>query len=101
VLDGDADGVSLPALLDELGKRELQGLLLEGGPTLAWAAVRDDLVDELALYVAPSLVGGAAAPSWLGGEGFAPVGEARRVELRAVTRLGEDLRVEARVHRDR
>jgi diaminohydroxyphosphoribosylaminopyrimidine deaminase/5-amino-6-(5-phosphoribosylamino)uracil reductase len=101
-LDRDArGGVSLDALVEELGKRELQGLLLEGGPTLAWSAIRDDLVDELVLYLAPVLVGGASAPTLLDGEGFTPIGGARPVTVRAVERLGDDLRVEARVHRDR
>jgi diaminohydroxyphosphoribosylaminopyrimidine deaminase/5-amino-6-(5-phosphoribosylamino)uracil reductase len=94
-------GVDLGALLDELGKREVQGLLLEGGPTIAWSAVRDDLVDELVVYLAPTLVGGASAPSLVAGEGFAPIAGARPVQIRSVERVGEDIRVEARVHRDR
>lgn len=102
VLDPDASGgVALPALLDELGKREVQGLLLEGGPTIAWSALRDDLVDELVVYLAPILVGGGAAPTLLDGDGFAPIAAARRVEVRSLRRLGDDLRVEAHVHRDR
>jgi diaminohydroxyphosphoribosylaminopyrimidine deaminase/5-amino-6-(5-phosphoribosylamino)uracil reductase len=102
VLDRDPGGrVALPSLVDELGKREVQGLLVEGGPTLAWSAIREDLVDELVVYLAPTLVGGRSAPTLLDGEGFAPIADALRVELRSVERLGDDLRVGARVHRDR
>ena len=53
---------SLPSLLDDLGKRDVQGLLVEGGATLAWSFVREDLVDRVVAYIAPTLVGGAAAP---------------------------------------
>jgi diaminohydroxyphosphoribosylaminopyrimidine deaminase / 5-amino-6-(5-phosphoribosylamino)uracil reductase len=102
LLDGnDVGGVSLPALVEELGKRDVQGVLLEGGPALAWSAVRDGVVDQLVLYLAPRLVGGRDATGWLAGEGFAPIGRARRVDVVAVEPVGGDLKVVADVHRDR
>ena len=102
VLDRDAaGGVSLRALMQTLGKRDVQGVVLEGGPTLAWSAVRDDVVDRLVLYVAPSLVGGDGAPGWLGGMGFAPIGRAASVDVVSIDRFGSDLKVVADVHRDR
>jgi diaminohydroxyphosphoribosylaminopyrimidine deaminase/5-amino-6-(5-phosphoribosylamino)uracil reductase len=101
-LDADADGgVYLPTLLDALGKRDVQGVLLEGGATLAGAFARQDLIDALTLYVAPLLVGGADAPGLLGGAGFAPIGAARRLRLTSIEPIGDDLRMEADVHRDR
>jgi diaminohydroxyphosphoribosylaminopyrimidine deaminase/5-amino-6-(5-phosphoribosylamino)uracil reductase len=63
--------------------------------------VRDGIVDRVVWYVAPLLVGGAAAPGALEGAGFAPITEALRLDLVSVDRVGEDLRVEADVHRDR
>jgi diaminohydroxyphosphoribosylaminopyrimidine deaminase / 5-amino-6-(5-phosphoribosylamino)uracil reductase len=102
VLDRDpTGGVSLRGLLQTLGKRDVQGVLLEGGPTLAWSAIRDDVVDQLALYLAPSLVGGTAAPGWLGGPGFAPIARAASVDVVSIERLGPDLKVVADVHRHR
>ena len=97
----EGGGVSVPALLEHLGKRDLQHLLLEGGPTLAFAAVAAGCVDRLVLYLAPKLLGGTDAPGALGGPGFAPVGEAVGLAIRSVARLGPDLKVEADVHRDR
>jgi diaminohydroxyphosphoribosylaminopyrimidine deaminase/5-amino-6-(5-phosphoribosylamino)uracil reductase len=94
-------GVALPDLWADLGKRDVASLLLEGGPSLAWSAVRDGLIDRLVLFLAPKLLGGAGAPGILGGEGLAPVGEAVQLEIVSVERIGEDLRVEADVHRYR
>ncbi len=102
VLDRDASGgVALGGLLDALGKRDAQGVLVEGGATLAWSLVRDGLVDKVVQYVAPLIVGGATARGVVGGEGFAPISRAVGLDIASVDRVGEDLRVEAYVHRDR
>ena len=63
--------------------------------------MRDGLVDDVVLYVAPLLVGGAAAPGVIGGGGFAPIAEALELTFDTVERIGSDLRLEAHVHRDR
>jgi diaminohydroxyphosphoribosylaminopyrimidine deaminase/5-amino-6-(5-phosphoribosylamino)uracil reductase len=101
VFESEDERVPLPALLNDLGKRDVQGVLLEGGPTLAWSAVERGLVDKLVVYLAPKLVGGGDAAGALGGEGFWPISEALPVRIRSVERVGEDVRVEADVHRDR
>jgi diaminohydroxyphosphoribosylaminopyrimidine deaminase/5-amino-6-(5-phosphoribosylamino)uracil reductase len=101
VIETDAGRVSLPALFADLGKREVQAVLIEGGPTLAWSAIDDDLVDRLVLYLAPRLIGGADAPTVLEGRGFAPVAAALPLVVHSVERVGQDIRVEADVHRDR
>lgn len=93
--------VSLDALLDALGKREVQDVLIEGGPSVAWSAVRDGLVDRLVLYLAPKLVGGSAAAGVLGGGGVPGIAEAIPLVIESVEPVGPDLKVVAGVHRDR
>ena len=97
----DAGAVSLRALMEHLGKRDVQGVLVEGGATIAWSLVRDGLIDDVVLYVAPKLVGGATAPGVLMGEGFAPIAEALDLSFDSAERIGPDVRLEAHVHRDR
>ena len=99
--EGSGGSVSVRALVEALGKRDVQQLLIEGGPTLAWSAVEEDVVDRLVLYLAPKLLGGAGAPSVLGGAGFAPLGTAAELDVVDVRTVGRDLRVEADVHRHR
>lgn len=102
ILERDAAGrVNLAQLLDHLGKRDVQGLLVEGGATLAWSFVRDRLVDRVVLYLAPTILGGTTAPGVIMGDGFSPVGEGLALAFDRVDRVGPDLRVEAHVHRDR
>ena len=96
-------GVSIPDLTDALGKRDVQGVLIEGGPTLAWSAVREGVVDRVVLYLAPLLVGGAAAPGALEGAGFAP--DRRGAAAGPIASVGPDRRATSGwrrdVHRDR
>ncbi len=54
----------LDEALARLGGEGVQSLLLEGGPTLATAFLRADLVDRLLLFVAPTLAG--SGPRWVG-----------------------------------
>jgi diaminohydroxyphosphoribosylaminopyrimidine deaminase/5-amino-6-(5-phosphoribosylamino)uracil reductase len=102
VVDRDADDrVSLVALLDALGKRDVQGVLVEGGAELTWSFLRDRLVDRIVLYIAPTVIGGATAPGVVGGDGFAPVAAAQPLSFERIERVGPDLKVVADVHRDR
>jgi diaminohydroxyphosphoribosylaminopyrimidine deaminase/5-amino-6-(5-phosphoribosylamino)uracil reductase len=93
--------VPFDAVVRHLGKRDVQSVLLEGGPTLAWSALEDGHVDKVVIYLAPKLIGGRDAPTVLDGRGFAPVANALGLRIRSFDAVGHDLRVEADVHRDR
>jgi diaminohydroxyphosphoribosylaminopyrimidine deaminase/5-amino-6-(5-phosphoribosylamino)uracil reductase len=102
VLDDAGSGlIPLRDLFAELGKRDVQHVLIEGGPTIAWEAVREGLVERLVLFFAPILVGGEEAPSLLMGGGTPSIGEAISLRIREVSQVGRDLKVVADVHRDR
>jgi diaminohydroxyphosphoribosylaminopyrimidine deaminase/5-amino-6-(5-phosphoribosylamino)uracil reductase len=53
------------------------------------------------LYLAPRLLGGVGAPGVLAGSGFAPLDRAAQLRITDVEMIGNDVRVEADVHRDR
>lgn len=57
----------LEPALEELGRREISDLFLEGGPTLAAAFLAAGEIDELRLFVAPLLAAAADAPGVLAG----------------------------------
>lgn len=75
-----AHSVDLNRLVQRLHDEGVERLLVEGGGELNWGFVAADLVDEIYLTLAPTLLGGRAAPTLLEGDGFA-MGEQRRLEL--------------------
>jgi diaminohydroxyphosphoribosylaminopyrimidine deaminase/5-amino-6-(5-phosphoribosylamino)uracil reductase len=99
--DPGTEHTPLDRLFETLGKRDLQHVLLEGGPTLAWAAADAGLVDRVVVFLAPVLLGGAGAPGILMGAGSPSVSDALRLQVVDVDRVGDDIRVVADVHRDR
>jgi diaminohydroxyphosphoribosylaminopyrimidine deaminase / 5-amino-6-(5-phosphoribosylamino)uracil reductase len=84
----------LAEALHELQQRGIRSLYVEAGPTLASAFVTAGLVDELAIYLAPTLIGGPRTA--LDDLGVGSIDEQRRLELRSVERLGDDLLITAR-----
>ena len=97
--DGGIGQISYPLLADvNKDVARAYGVLLEGGPSLAWSAVREQVIDRVVAYVAPLLIGGASAPTALDGSGFAPITSALRLGRLDVSPMDDDLKVVADVH---
>lgn len=77
----------------DLHQRGFRRIYVEGGPTLASAFVAAGLVDEYAVYLAPTLIGGPRLA--LGDIGVETIGEQRRLRILDVERLGGDLLIRA------
>jgi diaminohydroxyphosphoribosylaminopyrimidine deaminase/5-amino-6-(5-phosphoribosylamino)uracil reductase len=88
------------ALLAQLFEREVRAVLVEGGGETHAAFLDAGLVDRVALFLAPLLLGGRAAPGVVGGAGR-ELKSALRLGPVAVTPLGADLLLEADVLRAR
>ena len=86
------DRVPLAAVLDRLGELEANELQVEAGPTLAGELLRQELADELLLYVAPKLLGPSAQPLRAFPE-LTGLDAAPAFAIAEVTRLGDDLRL--------
>lgn len=91
IITGSRD---LPTILADLFERDFRHAFVEGGPTLASAFVAAGLVDEYLVYLAPTLLGGGRLA--LTDIGVGTIGEARRLSIDSVERLGDDLLVVAR-----
>lgn len=93
----DADGrASLSTVLKSLAEREVNELLVECGPRLAGALLKEKLVDELIVYTAPKLLGDAARPL-VTLPGLDRLADHIGLEFTAAERIGADLRITARM----
>lgn len=97
-LPGDGGRLDLRALLVALARLDVMAVLAEGGAELGGALVDEGLVDRVAFFVAPRLLGGRSAPGPIGGSGRA-LKEALSVVGVTVRRLGEDVLLEGDVGR--
>jgi len=87
-------GVNLALLLQELGRREITGVLVEGGARINGSFVKADLVDKVYWFMAPKIIGGAEAPGPVGGSGFSRLGDALQLKDITIHRFGDDICLE-------
>lgn len=86
--------VDLAKLLEELARRGVRQVLVEGGATVIASFVRARLVDLLTVYTAPLLVGGTTAPPLMTGVETHDASEAAPLLLGKIRRLGEGVLLE-------
>ncbi len=96
LLDDDAPTAQLRthdphAVLADLHARGVRHVFLEGGPTLAAAFLREELIDLAVAYVAPALLG--AGPAAIGDLGIGTLDRAVRHQLLDARALGSDVRI--------
>jgi diaminohydroxyphosphoribosylaminopyrimidine deaminase/5-amino-6-(5-phosphoribosylamino)uracil reductase len=83
-------------MLEELGRREINELHVEAGFHLNGSLLAEGCVDELLIYLAPSVIGG-------GGRGMfnlpdiSDLSEQRRLSIARIDQIGDDVRIIARV----
>lgn len=99
-LPGTGGKVDLAAMLTDLARREVNELHVEAGHKLNGSLIREGLVDELLVYLAPTLIGEGREMASFGP--LAALSEALPLEFKSVEPVGPDLRIVARVaERDR
>ncbi len=87
-------GGDLGDVLDELGRRDVVQLLVEGGASVAHDFHAAGLVDRYVLYLAPALFGGDDGRALFAGPGASTLSQIWRGRVVDVARIGSDLRVE-------
>src|SRR3954453_3090660 len=97
IASGENESARVQAALDELGSRDIQQLLVEGGPHLAGAFLDAGEVDELRVFIAPVIAGGRPARPAVEGEGVETIADAARALHTTVERIDDDVLVTARL----
>ncbi len=86
--------VDLGELMKILGRRGITSVMIEGGAGVHGSAFTAQIVDKVAWFIAPKIIGGQDAPGPVGGLGVDNPSEAAELERVVVRRLGSDLLVE-------
>jgi diaminohydroxyphosphoribosylaminopyrimidine deaminase/5-amino-6-(5-phosphoribosylamino)uracil reductase len=93
VLPDDKGRVALEPLLQELGCRQVQSLLVEGGAEVLGTFLDQRRVDKFYFFYAPKILGGKDAYPAVAGRGVANLSEAHQARNLSLRRLGPDLLV--------
>ncbi len=83
------DLIDIQQLIDYLAKMGIKNILVEGGETVLWSFLNENLFDEINIFVASMIVGGEKTPTMAGGSGFATKLEALKLNLETVGKLGD------------
>ena len=83
--------VNIKNLLRILSKKKIKTLLVEGGGTVNWEFVKQDLVDEIIITITPYLSGGKNAITLVDGEGFSSIQKATKLKLNKTCRVGNEI----------
>lgn len=88
-----ANGRELAAVLEELGRRSIQSVLVEGGAEVAGRFLDAGLVNKVSFFIAPTIIGGREAPAAVGGRGADTLADAMKLEEVEITQRGRDIEV--------
>ncbi|WP_243291574.1 bifunctional diaminohydroxyphosphoribosylaminopyrimidine deaminase/5-amino-6-(5-phosphoribosylamino)uracil reductase RibD [Bacillus sp. FJAT-47783] len=80
-------------VLKILGEHSISSLFIEGGGEIHASFLAGGFVDKVVLYIAPKLVGGKGAPSFLGGEGVLKMADAIELDQMEILTIGKDIKI--------
>lgn len=83
--------IDLEDLVKKLGQLKIDGILLEGGGTLNYSFIKENLVNEVSVFVAPKIIGGKTAMTPVAGHGVDFMNEASLFKLSETEVIDEDI----------
>ena len=89
--------MNLKELMNYLYEKGIKTLMLEGGSTLNFSMLKEGLIDEVRICIAPMIVGGKNSKTLFDGEGFDYMKDSTKLELKKGYKLGKDLILEYKV----
>lgn len=86
-------GRNLFGVLQELGKLDLQSVVVEGGAEVAGSFYDAKLIDKVTFFIAPMIIGGKDAPTAIGGQGARRIADALKLRDVEMQKCGEDFEI--------
>ena len=87
--------VDLLYLMKSLGEKRIDSVLLEGGSTLNYSALKAGVVDKVLSFIGPKIIGGSSSKTPVGGEGIPYMRDAIHLKDTNVQKIKDDVIIEA------
>jgi len=87
IITAGENSINLKLLLKKLSSKKIKTVLVEGGGTVNWEFIKNDLFHELIITLSPFLVGGNDSISFVEGEGFKKISNSPNLKLKSIKRL--------------
>lgn len=95
IIKSKNERVDLQSLMIKLGELNIDSVFLEGGSTLNFSALEENIVDKMQVYISPKIIGGEKSKTPVGGKGIKKISDAIMLENMRVRYIGTDLLIEA------
>lgn len=99
IVAGDGAHVDLNLLMNELARREITSIFVEGGGTLNFSLLEAGLVDKVYAFIAPKIIGGREALTSIEGEGFKNLANAIKLKDISTEMIDNDVLISGYVDR--
>ena len=83
--------VNIKSLLKKLSEEKIKTILVEGGGTVNWEFIKQNIFDELIITISPFVIGGNDSISFVQGSGFDKISKSPNLQLKSVKRLKNHL----------
>lgn len=94
IIDESNGALNLKTLLHELYKQGIESILVEGGGTVASSFLEAGLVDKIAAFIAPVIIGGKDAKTPVMGNGVLNIKDGSKILLPEIKRFEDDILIE-------
>ena len=81
------NSVNLKLLMKKLSSKNIKTILVEGGGTVNWEFIKNDLFNELIVTLSPFLIGGTDSISFVEGKGYTKISNSPNLKLKSTKRL--------------
>ena len=100
VINSKNNKVDLDELMVKLGELNIDSILLEGGSTLNFSALKQGIVDKIQIYIAPKIIGGEKSKTPVDGQGIDKLKNAFKVRNLSYSKVGSDILLEGYIDKE-